>query len=629
MQIHYAVRRSCRSPVMRTGSIAGAGIAAVFLMLGFVEGSPAGTSALSVPSGTFICGPVQKSTQAAASSSPSLRISVDGNDPTQTFTSGSKFVIHFDTDAAVADVVAWKVADYSGTIHAAGSIDVPSGVTDSSLTCSSTVFGYFAVSAQLVSSGATQPQQGSRPAGYSSFGVLPNVADYLPQPAAPLDDRRFGLQGNSFEEPGTGLQPLNENLGTTWVLSARSMSITEPNYAGQYNPVTEQIDPSIKQGTLARLITMNGLPLWASTAPSASAVGSYPPKSYGYLQSYAALVGEESARIHTQYIPNQHKNYYQASWEPDPGTSTAWMGSDAEFVDMYKSVWEGVHSTDPDAAVMGPATQSIPVCGEWISRMAPLGFTKYLDAVACHGYYTLGSSSSKPPEPANLQGQIQGLRSIMVSLLPAGTKLFVTEAGISYPMGSQYSANYPTAEVLKEHAEAVVRTHLIMLGEGVDTSFLFYAADFEPNVGFGMYFNLSMASRNFDSSQVEPKPAAMAMAAATRLVDGSRSLGALTNLPAGGYGYAFRLADNSHVITAVWAHNATFDASEPYELQVDSPGTSGEILLFHAMGNPEIREYFNGLLAVTLTEMPVYVLSANVAASSSHVRAPQGYSTSF
>jgi hypothetical protein len=68
---------------------------------------------------------------------------------------------------------------------------------------------------------------------------------------------------------------------------------------------------------------------------------------------------------------------------------------------------------------------------------------------------------------------------------------------------------------------------------------------------------------------------------------------------------------------------------EPYELQVDSPGTSGEILLFHAMGNPEVRAYSNGLLHVTLTEMPVYVLSANVAASSSHVRAPKGYSTSF
>ncbi len=614
---------------MNIHSAAGAVLCTLITILASVDESSAGSPAVNVATGTFSCDAVQKNTQAAAPSVPSLGIAVDGNDPTQTFTSGSKFIIHFEAESAIADVIAWKVADYSGTIHASGSIDVPPGETAASLACSSTMFGYFAVSAELLGSGATQPQQGSRPAGFSSFGVLPNVADYLPPLAAPLDDRRFGLQGDSFEEPGTGLQPLNENLGSTWVLSARSISITEPDYAGQYNPTTEQIDPSIKQGTLGRIVTLYSLPLWASTATSAAEAGSYPPKSFSYLQSYAALLGDESARIHSQYIPNQHKNYYQASWEPDPGTSTAWKGSDAEFVEMYQSVWEGVHSTDPDAAVMGPATQSIPVCAEWISRMAPLGFTKYLDAVACHGYYTIGASSSKPPESADLQGQIQGLRTTMATLLPAGTKLFVTETGISYPMGSQYSANYPTAEVLKEHAEAVVRTHLIMLGEGVDTSFLFYSADFTENVGFGMYFNLSMSTRNFDSTQVEPKPAAMAMAAATRLVDGSRSLGALTNLPAGGYGYAFRLADTSHAMTALWAHNDSFDASVPYELQVDSPGTSGEVVLFHAMGNPEARWYSNGLLRVTLTEMPIYVLSANIAASSAHLRAPKGYSSSF
>jgi hypothetical protein len=138
-----------------------------------------------------------------------------------------------------------------------------------------------------------------------------------------------------------------------------------------------------------------------------------------------------------------------------------------------------------------------------------------------------------------------------------------------------------------------------------------------------------MSSRNFDSSVVEPKPAAMAMAAATRLVDGSRSLGALTDLPAGGYGYAFRLSDNSHMITAVWAHNSTFNASEPYEVRVDAPGTSGEVVLFHAMGNPENRWYYDGVLKVTLTEMPIYVLSDNIAAVTPNVRAPQGYRTSF
>ena len=539
----------------------------------------------------------------------------------------------FDAAAANADTVAWQIADYTGTALASGTINVPQGSTSSTVACTSTLAGYFAASAKLQKSGATQPQLGSRPAGYASFGVLPHVADIVPAVSGALDLHRIGLQGANYVASGVccsgnGLQPVNENLGSTWVLDQRAQATTEPDNAGQYNPATYPLDPGLQQGTLARIISMNGLPGWASTAPS-GASGTYPPKSFSAFQSYSALVGQESALIHAKYIPSQQKNYYQVTWEPDPGPATQWMGSDAQFVELYQSVWNGVHSTDPDAAVMGPTTQGPVTCGQWLTRLAPLGLTKYLDAVACHGYYTLAASSSKPPEPADLPSQIQGLRKVMVGLMPAGTKLFVTETGISYPEGSSYSSNYPTTEVLAEHAQAVVRTHLIMLGEGVDTSFLFYSADFQQNVGFGLYFNLSMANDNFNSPNIAPKPAALAVAAATRLVDGSRSLGALTHLPSGAYGYSFLLNDKSHAMTALWAHSVSFDASISYQLQVDSPGVAGTAIVFDAMGNPQSVQYSNGLLQVTLAEMPIYVMSSNIAVLQSQTRSPEGYSTQF
>jgi len=78
----------------------------------------------------------------------------------------------------------------------------------------------------------------------------------------------------------------------------------------------------------------------------------------------------------------------------------------------------------------------------------------------------------------------------------------------------------------------------------------------------------------------------MAVAAATRLIDGSRSLGALTNVPTGGYGYSFLLADSAHVMTALWAHNSSFNASESYQLPVAAAGTSGDVIMFDTM---EIR----------------------------------------
>ncbi len=585
-----------------------------------------------IASGSLSCGAPQQSETSVTSESASLHIAVSGNDLTQTFTSGSTFTVKFTAATPSGDSIAWQIVDYTGTAVVSGSIGVPRGASSSTLSCSSTLAGYFAASAKLQNAGSTQPQLGSRPAGYASFGVLPNVADLLPPLSQTLDLHRIGLQGANYVESGVccsgdGLQPVNENLGSTWVLDPRPQSTTEPKNASQYNPATYPLDPGLKQGTLARIVTLNGIPAWASTAPSASAFGSYPPKSFSAFQSYTTLVGEESARIHASYIPHQQRDYYQVTWEPDPGPATQWMGTDAQFVQLYQAAWNGVHSSDPDAVVMGPATQGPVTCGQWLTRLAPLGFTKYLDAVACHGYYTVAASSSKPPESADLPSQIQGLRKAMVSVMPAGTKLFVTETGISYPEGTTYSANYPTTEVLTEHAEAVVRTHLIMLGEGVDTSFLFYSADFAQNVGFGMYFNLSMsvAADNFNSPNISPKPAALAVAAASRLIDGSKSLGALTTLPSGGYGYSFLLADKAHVITALWAHNSSFDGSMTYPLQLDAGGASGTAIVFDTMGNARSVQYTNGVLQLALSEMPIYVLSSNVSALQTQTRAPEGY----
>jgi hypothetical protein len=579
------------------------------------------------------CNSPQLSAVAPTASSSSIDIALEGNDSTQTFTSGSIFTVKFSSAAVQPDVLAWQIKDHLGTTITSGVVNIGSGATTTSLQCTSTISGYFAVFAQLQSAGVTLPQKGSRPAGFASFGVLPNIADLLPSAASgPLDRHTIGLEGKNYVESGTcckdnGLQPINENLGSTWVLDFRGQSLTEPLHAGQYNPATYPLDAGFMQGSLARIVALNGIPAWASTAPSSTSTGSYPPKSYSAYQSYVSLVGEESARVRAQDIPNQQKNYYQVTWEPDPGPSTQWMGSDSEFVSLYQAAWNGVHSVDPNAVVMGPTTTGLPNCSDWLNRLAPLGFIKYLDAVSCHGYYTNSASSAKPPEPANLPGQMQMLRKTMTNLLPSGTKLFVTETGISYPAGSKYSPTFPTADVLLQHAEAVVRTHLILLGEGADTSFLFYSADYSVEVGFGLYFNLSMPNPNFGSSNISPKPAAMAVATAARLIDGARSLGAMEQMPTGAYGYSFMLTDNSHAVTALWAHSGSFNANVPFQFQLDNPGSTGTAVVIDAMGNPTNVQYSNGELQLTLSEMPTYVLSSNISALQTQLRPPEGYNS--
>jgi hypothetical protein len=160
------------------------------------------TTTTSLSAGSLSCSSPQQSEGSVTSSSSSLRITVSGNDLTQTFTSGSAFTVKFEAVAENSDAIAWQIVDYTDTAVASGSINVPKGSTTATLACTSTLAGYFAASAKLQNSGATQPQLGSRPAGYASFGVLPNVADIVPAVTGALDQHRIGLQGANYVESG-------------------------------------------------------------------------------------------------------------------------------------------------------------------------------------------------------------------------------------------------------------------------------------------------------------------------------------------------------------------------------------------------------------------------------------------
>jgi hypothetical protein len=126
----------------------------------------------------------------------------------------------------------------------------------------------------------------------------------------------------------------------------------------------------------------------------------------------------------------------------------------------------------------------------------------------------------------------------------------------------------------------------------------------------------------------------MTVAAMTRILDGTTTLGPLANLPSGVYAYAFQQLGGGRVITALWTHNnAVWDASTgfsstystAYTLAVDAPGTSGTVQLIDAMGNPSSAPYSDGKLVLTLTESPQYVVSTNADVAKSHSTKPVGY----
>lgn len=569
----------------------------------------------------------------AGSGSATISADTPSTDGTRIFASGSTFQLAFTTNVSNADTLNWAVTDTLGRVATSGSTAVPSGSKTITLICTSTLAGYFAATGTLAQNGGQLPQAGTRPVGIATFGVLPNLSGVVPAVTyAHQEQHRFGMQGANDNGP------LLADLGISSTIDDRQLSTMEPNGPNTFNPSANNLDPFYTSGNVMRLIRLDGIPAWASSTGAFQDDTSV-PTNLSYYQNYMSRVGTESNAIRAQYFPTQSANYYQVTWEPNQ----FWTDTDANFIALYQSVYQGLHSTDPNAVVMGPTDAFPSLTTTRLKRLAPLGFGQYIDAVSTHGYYDAGTSPSHPPErydadpstaEGSLRGQMRDLRAEMATDYRPGMKLFSTEAGISYDLGTSYGPNYPTANVLYAQAAVAARMHIITLGEGADQTYVFYGADYPGEVGYGTFFDLNDAQGAFGATNISPKPVAMAISAMTHALDGTHTLGPVNGTPTGVYAYAFQQVGNGAVITALWTHNnSVWDASVgfsstysvPYSLTVDAPGTSGTVKVIDMMGNASSANYSNGTLTLNLTESPVYVVSNNASVAKANTTVPVGY----
>jgi hypothetical protein len=354
-------------------------------------------------------------------------------------------------------------------------------------------------------------------------------------------------------------------------------------------------------------------------------------------------VGSDSESIRQAYFPNMKNNYYQVTWEPQ------WADTPQNFVNTYAAIYKGLHATDPHAVVMGVTSPDPGMVGSWctaytLQTYASLGLANYVDGITTHSYYANHVSPSSPPEQYDtstnsyylkqaLDHQMQDLRAQMQQFKP-NMRLWSTEVGVAYDPGSTYGTG-PSNNQLYAQAAVAARAHLIVLGEGAQVTYFFYGSDFPGEVGFGSFFDIVDAQGAYHATALSPKPEALAFAAMTRVIDGTQTLGRFNSLPTNDYGYAFQQLGGGAVVTALWTHaNANWPttagvysqtASTNYALTVDAPGTNGSVTVIDMMGNPTSMSYTNGIVNLTLTETPIYVVSSNASVIKSQVTAPVGY----
>ncbi len=580
-------------------------------------------------------------TQTAGGSGSGL-ISADTptTDGLRIFQNNAPFKLAITTNSPAADTVVWSVADANGSIKTQGSFPVKSGAQTNSISCTSTWSGYGALTATLQSHGGTLPNSGTRPMGIATFGVLPNLSSVLGTVTyAHQDQHRFGMQG--FNGNIAALRA----LGISWTIDDRQVSAMEPNGPDTYTPSVNDLDPFYKANPdQMRIVRLDGLPAWDSKTGQFND-SYYAPSNMPEFQRFMAKVGTDTSLIRAANYPNQQKNYYQVTWEPSLG----WADSDANFVAMYKAAYEGIHSTDPNAVVMGtgnPFASNCDTCTTgYLKKFGALGLWNYIDAVSTHGYWNAGTYPSHPPElqdsdpnPANqanaLDNQMTQLRAVMQAGKP-NMKLFFTEAGVSYDPGLNYGPTVPSANQLFAHAAVGARAHIITLGGGAQVTTLFFGPDYPGEVGYGSFFDLNNAQGSFGATNLSPKPEAMAFAAMTRALDGTNTLGRVNGTPSGTFAYSFQQLGNGKVVTAAWTHsNAQWPASNgqysqtytsAYSLQVDNAGTSGNVTKIDGYGNVSTVPYTNGKATLTLTEVPQYIVSNNATVAKANSTVPVGY----
>src|SRR5580698_869646 len=379
---------------------------------------PVTTPPASTPTGTSTISCATPTTAAGGTANGVISADTPTTDGMRIFQNNAPFNLAVTTNASGADTVIWSIADANGAIKTQGSFPVKSGVQTSTMACKSTWSGYGALTATLQSHGGTLPQMGTRPTGIATFGVLPNLSSVIGTVTyAHEDQHRFGMQG--FNDNIAALH----DLGISWTIDDREVSAMEPNGPNTYTPSVSDLDPFYKANPdQMRIVRLDGLPAWDSKTGQFND-SYYAPSNMPEFQSFMAKVGTDTSLIQAANYPNQQNNYYQVTWEPSLG----WADTNANFVALYQAAYQGIHSTDPNAVVMGPTNPFPANCTTcttgYLQTMGALGLWNYIDAVATHGYWNAGTYAAHPPElqdsdpnPANqanaLDNQMAQLRSV-------------------------------------------------------------------------------------------------------------------------------------------------------------------------------------------------------------------------
>lgn len=463
-------------------------------------------------------------------------------------------------------------------------------------------YGYFEIRPTEGTASTLIPAIGSRPAGVLTYAVTPAPDT---NPSNSFQDEFTNIEGTTlepgFNAMGSGTFPW---LGlSTYGISAYSWGDCEPNQSTAAADCASYLAsdplPAIFQSSnMIPLFYMNNMPLWATASTTGSAF-SYPPTDFTAYTAYLQYIIPKIVSAYS-FVPVRK---YQITWEPNDGWG--WSGTDAQFIQLYQVSYTTIHALDPNAKILGPTLANLgPAMVSQFTRLLGEGLGNYIDGVSSHPY----------PAYSQIYGDddtwIAAYRALATSSMGKTIPFYATESGLStYEMGIYGSIpvnnNYNVYHAVGNAGEAFSEKN-----DGASMHTYFYTADYQSQVGYGLFYNATTAY-TYGPSKVSPKVDVPLIRQANTILNHSIAEGQWVSPGGNANIEAFVYKNkNSGVYTAVlW----------------DPSGNNGTVALatgastvteMDAFGNATTVSTSSGTLNLTLSIEPVYVQGLNSSALS-------------
>ncbi|HEX2951253.1 MAG TPA: sugar-binding protein [Armatimonadota bacterium] len=447
--------------------------------------------------------------------------------------------------------------------------------------------GFYRVYAKL-STGVELAAIGSRSSGYLTYAIVPDPATRV---LYNEKESRFGLCGGF----GPWRDEVCRYLGARWLLGGFGWKTDEPDHAGQFAEKVAagqvKLPTSTTSWPLYFVPPVFSSPKWAVIPETAAYnTGTLNPEGEKGWDAYCRQVG----KILSTAWPDRQEHIYQITWEPN--YPWGFKGTDEDLMKIYEIAHSALHRADAKAVVAGPTFGGIGDGDvETTVRLLKKGFGRYIDAYAIHPYFAI------EPETGGMIRNLRMVKEALRQYCGHDVPIIGTEQGFS------------TGEDLGKEltqARGLIRQDLIALGEGFRFNMGFYIVDYHmgSEKGFGYYYNL-VKNVPWGPAKASPKPVVPAFAAASAVLDGHQSAGAIEWLGGSSWGYVFERGTNE--VLAVWDYG-----TQPRDVTI--PTGVGNVTVYDWMGNARTIPTPDGNVTVTLSQEPQYIAGVSPKLWGSH-----------